>query len=109
MKLSEMNTVQLADALVALSEPLSRIGRDPAMNRAFTDLGRFEGATALEKASHLFVPLTTALLKTHRADTLAVLSALTGKGVDALERQRGLDTLREAKACFDQELLDFFR
>ena len=109
MRLSEMNTAEMADALVAIAEPLGRIGRDPAMNRAITDLGRFEGVTALEKISGLFVPLATALLKTHRDDTLAVLAVLTGKSAGELAAQRGLETLKEARDCLDGELLDFFR
>lgn len=109
MKLSEMTTLEMADALTALAEPLSRIGRDPALNAALSDLGRFEGGTALEKLSALFVPLATALMKTHRAETLAVLSVLTGKPVDVLAAQPGLTTLREARDCFDRELLDFFK
>ena len=109
MRLSEMNTAQLADALLALAEPMSRIGQDPALNRALTDLGRLEGATVLEKASALFVPLATALLKTHREDALAALSALTGKPAEALAAQPGLQTIREARDCFDRELLGFFR
>lgn len=109
MRLSEMNTEQLFDALVALAEPMGRIGRDPALNRALGEIHRQEGRSVLERASGLFLPAATALLKTHREDTLRVIAALTGKGIDALRKQPGLLTLREAKDAFDGELLRFFR
>lgn len=109
MKLSEMNTAQLADALVRLAEPLCRIGRDPALNQALADFGRFDSDAPVERITSLFVPVSFVLLRGHPEDTLTVLSILTGKTPAELAAQNGLQTIREAWACLDGELMDFFR
>ena len=53
--------------------------------------------------------LAPALLKTHRDDLYAVVSALTGKTVAEIDAQKGLQTIKDIKESFDGELADFFK
>lgn len=112
MKLSEMNTVQLADALVRIAKPIERIGKDEEMNRQMAEaVERFrEGKlTTIEQRARMIGMYIPALLERHRADTLEILSALTGKSVAEIEAQPGVQTLKEAKACMDEDLMSFFK
>ena len=112
MKLSEMNTAQLADALVRIAAPIERIGKDEELNRAMSEgveRLRAGGMTKLQHNAAMLGMLIPALLERHRADTFTVLSALTGKSVQEIEGQPGVQTLREARECLDGDLLSFFR
>ena len=108
MKLSEMTTEQLADALVALAGPMGRIARDEALNKALARLDKRRSGTALEQLAAVIEPLIPALLTRHREDTYRVLAALLGKSPEAIAAQSAALTIREARACFDGELRDFF-
>ena len=111
MKLSEMNTVQLADALVKLAAPMERIAKDEELNERMAEAARRlreGGMTKLQHNAAMLGMLIPALLERHRADTFAVLSAMTGKSVEEIAAQPGMMTLKEAKECVDGDLLSFF-
>lgn len=112
MKLSEMNTMQLADALVRIAGPLERIGKDEEMNEQMAEMGeRFRSGklTNIEKMARMVSACISALLQRHRADTMEILSALTGKSVVEIAAQPGMQTIREAKESLDEDLLSFFK
>lgn len=110
MKLSEMNSTELCTALCALAEPVRRLAEDDevadALRRmagnkaARTVMGRLIGAAYAD-----FVPL---LLKKHKSDTFAVLSILTGKTVEELEKQNGFQLMKDVRSVFNSELIRFF-
>ena len=111
MKLSEMNTAQLADALVKIAAPCERIGKDAELNKKLAEHAaklHTEGMTKLQQNAALIGTVIPALLERHRADTFAILSALTGKSAEVLAAQNGMQTLKEAKACLDDDLMSFF-
>lgn len=112
MKLSEMNTVQLADALVRIAGPIERIGKDEELNGQILEMGeRFQSGklTNIEKTARMVSMCIPALLQRHRADTMEILSALTGRSVAEIAAQPGLQTIREARESLDEDLLSFFR
>lgn len=110
MKLSEMNSKELCTALCVLAEPVGRIAADDevadalkrmAENKAnHTVMGRLIGTAYAD-----FVPL---LLKKHKDDTFAVLSILTGKTVEELEKQNGFQLMKDVRSVFNSELIRFF-
>lgn len=111
MKLKEMNTDQLADALCEIAPLLEEIGKDAELNenlRKITMKERESGMTVLEKGVSLIARVVPALLKTHRAETYKILSVMTGKSVQELATQNGMETIRDAKDCVDEELIGFF-
>lgn len=113
MKISEMNTDQLSDALVELTDPISNIAKDEELNKALNELSEkrqkkeitmpFQEGLSIIKA---FVP---ALLKRHRQEVYAVLAALTGKSAAEIAGQNGFKTILEARHVIDKELIDFFK
>ena len=112
MKISEMNTNQLAETLVRIADPIERIGKDEEMNKRLSEsIGQLRGGetTMMQYRAAMLGGMIPALLERHRADTYEILSALTGKPVKEIEQQNGLQTLREAKECLDGDLLSFFR
>lgn len=106
MKISEMTTNQAADALVKVMEPVCNIIKDPdavPMLQGLTSISSMEGLTgALMKV----VPYC---LEKHRADAWKILSALTGKTVNKIEKQSILVTMADIRDSIDKDLIDFFK
>jgi hypothetical protein len=111
MKLSEMNTEQLADCLVGLVEPIGNIAEDPEVGAAITELGKeLNGDTPVAQQVGIMAKrLIPLALKTHRKDLFKALSILTGKTEKQIREQRGMETIKEAVSVVDQDLLDFFK
>ena len=110
MKLSEMTTDQLADALIDLSEPVGRICQD---DQVIGFLKKYaapvqRNAPALKLIGDAAAGLCPVLLKDHRYDLYQVLSVLTGKTAQEIASQRGAQTIADVRACWDRELTDFF-
>ncbi len=107
MKLSEMTTEQMAPVLVSLSEPIGNIATDQKTVESLEKVAK--GKTQIEQlgmAVSVFLPL---LLKTHFEDTCAVVAALSDKNVEDVKKQKGFQTIKDARDVFDKELLDFFK
>lgn len=108
MKLSEMNTAQLAKALCTLSAPVGRLVEDVELMRGIADAGK-DKSTIGEKMGALLPKVIPALLDKHFDDVVLILSALTGKTAAAIRKQNGFETIKDVRSCFDKDLLDFFK
>ncbi|MBP3647003.1 MAG: hypothetical protein J6K55_11350 [Clostridia bacterium] len=111
MKLKDMSTEQLADALCEIAPMLEEIGKDKELNENLREIAmkeRENGMTALEKGVSLIARVVPALLKTHRGATYNILSVLTGKTVQEIAAQNGMQTIRDAMNSMDAELIGFF-
>lgn len=110
MKLSEMNTQQLAVCLCKIAPALERIGMDEGTNRAFAALsGKLEGGTRMQQLAQMFGALVPALLGTHFDDMVTIVAAMTGKTEEGVRAQNGFATIRDVKSFFDEDFLDFFK
>lgn len=108
MKLSEMNTDQMAKCMCELVEPAAEIMADEAVMKAVVELDNMKDQSFLQiisSAARVLVPL---LLKTHYTALVTVLSAMTGKPVAVIRKQKGLQTIKDVRECLDQDLIDFF-
>ena len=108
MKLSELNTMQLAGALCKLPPAVSRIMEDPALREAMQSFGKSEERVPAIAYARLAALLAPVLLKEHLNDTADILSALTGKSTGDILAQPGFETIRDIKECLDKDLMDFF-
>lgn len=110
MKISRMTTDQLAQALCDLAPPVCRIAADPAVTQALADFaeGAEDSRPLLATLSAMAEALLPAILRTHYGDLLEALAVLTGKDAQTLRAQSAIDTLRDARDCWDGELADFF-
>lgn len=112
MKLSEMNTRQLAAALCRLTAPMSRIATDENINGVFGKIAdrmkRRAHMSEMEKMGMLMdvVPM---LLESHYADTIEIVSIMTGKSVPEVEAQNGFAMIDEIRKCLDSQFFGFFR
>ena len=92
MKLSEMNTQQLAECLCKIAPALERIGMDEATNRAFAALsGKLDGGTRMQQLAQMVGALVPALLGTHFDDMVVIVAAMTGKTEDGVRAQNLLN------------------
>lgn len=110
MKLTEMNTNQLAKAICGIADPLSRIAQDKALNEALTAYkdNYSENQTVLQKASGLMEKVVPALLSTHYDDMVKVISIMTGKSCEEIGMQNGIQTITDVKSFFDKDFALFF-
>lgn len=109
MKLSEMNTEQLAACLCRIAAPVERIGKDAHISAFFKENAGKTDTTVIELVSASIGALTPVLLGDHLADVMAILSALTDKTQAELRAQKGVQTVRDIRAVIDQDLMDFFK
>lgn len=110
MKLSEMNTQQLAACLCKIAPALERIGMDDGTNRAFAALsGKLEGGTRMQQLAQMVGALVPALLGAHFDDVVTVVAAMTGKTEEGVRTQNGFATVCDVKSFFDEDFLDFFK
>lgn len=107
MKLSEMNTKQLAEALCKIAEPVNEIVSSPDVAQVMQKLAGKEDNSFryIGKMVALIIPVA---LDKHRDATFRIISALSGKSVAEIEQQPGLQTIRDARDIFDAELISFF-
>lgn len=110
MKLSDMTTKDMAEALCALTPPLCRIAQSPSVSQAIEAFcqGGEDHAPLMSTIGRMAEKLLPVLMREHLPDMCEILSVLTGKSVQALLAQPALTTLREARSLIDGELLDFF-
>lgn len=107
MKLSEMNTVELAKALCDLAEPVSRLISDKELMQAFGEKGK-QKETLGDMLGKQFPKVIPSLLDAHFADVVAILAVLTGKTADSIRAQKGVETIRDIRECFSRDLMEFF-
>lgn len=109
MKLSEMNTDQMAKCMCELVEPAAEIMADKAVMKAVVELDNMKDQSFLQIISSAATALVPLLLKTHYTALVTVLSAMTGKTVAVIRKQKGLQTIKDVRECLDQDLIDFFK
>ena len=110
MKLSEMDTRQMAEALCKLTEPIGNMVADKACTDALAlALQRNQDGTIGEQLAHAAKAVMPQLLGPHLDDLIAIAAALTGKTVGQVATQRGTETIHDLMDCFDRDLVDFFR
>lgn len=109
MNLKDMTTDQLADCLLAITEPAGRICKDEHVDGFLKRMGEMKpGQPMLRMYGDAFTSALPALLKTHREDVYTILSVLTGKKVQEIANQNGVATIIEARRVWDKDLNDFF-
>lgn len=110
MKLSEMNTRQMADALCKLAEPIGNMVADKQFTDAFASaLKHDQEGTIGEQIAHAAKAVLPQILGTHFDDLIAIAAAMTGKTAEQVAAQRGTETIRDLMGCFDKDLVDFFK
>ena len=122
MKLSEMTTVQLSNAIADLAEPLANIAEDKELASRLSEYRKFfietgetdkDGSTSgtkiIQLAANLIRNIFPISMKTHCNDTIAIIAALTGKTKKQVAQQKGLQTIKDLTESIDKDLIDFFR
>jgi hypothetical protein len=110
MKLSQMTTEQATDTLVRIAEPVANIMDDPAMKDVLQSVAGMNRDTPMYKVvSSLIAKVLPLMLKSRRDDTYSIISAMTGKELEQIEKQNILVTLNDCRDFIDKDFIDFFR
>lgn len=112
LKFCEMNTREAAKAMCAIVRPMQNIAKNEEVNRAFAAIsGKGEDAqhmTVLEKGGML-LEIVPILLDVCYADTIAIISVMTGKAVGDVETQNIMQTITDVREFMDGEFMSFFK
>lgn len=113
MKLSEMNTVELARTLCAIAQPVERLGKSKRIISALQSFAEFRSGngdgTMLEQVTRLIAAITPALLdEKNLPDTAQIVAAMTNKTVDEVLAQKGMQTIKDIRGLLDKDFIDFF-
>ena len=98
MKLSEMNTDQMAKCMCELVEPAAEIMADEAVLKAVAGFANTKAQSFLQIISSAATALVPLQLKN------ACLKPAT-----EIRKQKGLQTIKDVRECLDQDLIDFFK
>lgn len=109
MKISEMSTTQAADVIVRIADPASAIMQDKKTVEVLEKLATTKATTLIAFIADNLGAVAGVLLKDHRTDVFEIVAALSGKTVEAVEKQKILETIADVKNSFDKDLLDFFK
>lgn len=115
-KISELGTDECCEVLCMIARPVQNIVDDKKLMATIgTAISKDakSGLTAVGMvmaASSRIVSALPVLLRDHREDVYAILSAVGGVSVDEVKGQNIITTMQEVKEVLkDKELLDFFR
>ncbi len=110
MKLIDMNAGQLCDTLLLLADPISKICEDQSLYKAMEEyrIRLQEKAPALIAGAKLLADIVPLLLKTHREETAAILSAIEGKPVDQILKTNGSALVSSILRAWKKEIRPFF-
>lgn len=107
MKISELSTEQLAPILTELSVPLSDIAMDQSTVQTMRTIAQQK--TEVEQIGAFVREIFPLLLKTHFESVCSIVAILTGKTVEQVKKQKGLQTIADAVGIVDGDLIDFFK
>lgn len=107
MKISEMSTEQLAPVMIELSVPLSDIAMDQDTIKTMREIAKQK--TEIEQIGAFVREIIPLLFKTHFESVCKIVAVLTGKTLDQVKKQKGLQTIADAVNVVDTELVDFFK
>lgn len=108
MKLSEMNTRQMAKTLCSLTRPIANLCEDKAVMDALQLLQDMRSGKKHCTMAGLLAQVMPVLLDEHYDDVAVILAALTGKTRKEIDEQSGAQTVKDIKACLDGDLASFF-
>lgn len=107
MKLSAMSTREAAVKMAALAAPIGNITKNQHII-TFFDNRRGKDTPTADMLSSV-VGLIPALLVDSYDDVIAVVSILSDKPVEKIDKQPFTQTIKDAKESIDKELLALFR
>ena len=109
MKFSEMNTDQMAKALVMIAEPVAAIAKDEKVIAVMKEMGKpRRGQPPIMIYADMISGLVPAILGTHKTEVYTIIAAMTGKTIQDVSEQPGLETVNQIREFLDADFVSFF-
>lgn len=110
MKLSEMDTEQLAACLCELAPALDRISADDSMSKTFANIAKkLDGKWWVQQIAQIVCTFVPMLMGAHFDDMVTIVAVMTGKTEECVRKQKGMETIRDVNDFFDKDFFDFFK
>ena len=110
MKLKDMDTMQMAACLCRIAPAVERIGVNERVHELLRGYGekKDEHVPVLARYSRLVGTLAPALLGECIEETVEIVSAMTGKSVEEVKAQKGMQTIKDVLEFADADFIGFF-
>ena len=108
MKISLMNNVQAADALIRISEPMGNILDDQELVSMLDELNKMNDLGIVRAVGKLMPKFVGYALKKHRKDLFEIIGALENKPIKEVEQMNFMETVKVVRDSYDDVLKDFF-
>lgn len=101
---------QMAEALCLIAEPIEHITQDDEAVDALKKVAeeRKKGGVMGKLAGLAYARFVPLLLKKHKNDTYAILSALSGESVESIANGNALALFKVLKEAFTPNVVHFF-
>lgn len=110
MRLKDMDTMQMAACMCRIAPAIERIGENKTVHELLKAYGekKDENAPLLARYARLVGTLVPALLGECIEETVVIVSAMTGKSVENVKAQKGMETIRDVMEFMDADFIGFF-
>ena len=108
MKISEMSNEQAAQALIDLTEPISRICDDQQLEELLEKYRTLKEESMFKTIGQLLPRIISYAIKDHKDDIYKVVSVLIGKPVSEVAEMKLFDTIKVVRESYDEVLASFF-
>jgi len=108
MKISEMSNEQAAQALIDLTEPISRICDDQQLEELLEKYRTLKEESMFKTIGQLLPRIISYAIKDHKDDIYKIVSVLIGKPISEVAEMKLFDTIKVVRESYDEVLVSFF-
>lgn len=107
MKISELSTEELAPVLIELAIPVSDIAMDASTVETLRSIAGQK--TEIEQIGAFIREIVPLVMKTHFESVCKIVAIMTGKTLEQVKKQNGLQTIADVVNIVDDDLITFFK
>lgn len=107
MKISELSTEELAPVLIELAIPVSDIAMDTSTVETLRSIAGQK--TEIEQIGAFVREIVPLVMKTHFESVCKIVAIMTGKTLEQIKKQKGLQTIADVVSIVDDDLITFFK
>lgn len=108
MKISEMSNEQAAQALIDLTEPISRICDDQQLEELLEKYKSMKEEPMFKTIGQILPRIISYAIKDHKDDIYKIVSVLIDKPIPEVAEMKLFDTIKVVRESWDEVLTGFF-
>lgn len=109
MKLSQMTNEQACEAMIRLSDPVSRLLEDKSILPLLKQLSEMKDVPAAEAVGAMLPKAVAFAMKDHRDDLFEIIGAMTDESAEQVAKMNFMQTISVVREFADKDFIDFFK